>query len=109
MCFLLVCVFQLKETLAADAMVWCAQEGVLMGVGGESPSSFLVHAPVALLPTAFPHRAFDQVQYFGLWALVYIWVNVWVLWVYFGYEFGLLVYTRTRADVLVSQYFGLRY
>eukprot|EP00976_Prorocentrum_cordatum_P075527 1181933-Prorocentrum_minimum.AAC.4 len=49
-----------KETLAEEAMVWCAQEGVLMGVGGGAPSSHLSHAPVSLLPSAFPKQGFMQ-------------------------------------------------
>ncbi|KIY94777.1 glutathione synthase [Monoraphidium neglectum] len=46
------------EALVDDAVVWASQHGLVVGLGGV-PACALVHAPLSVLPVAFPEDRFN--------------------------------------------------
>ncbi|KAI8475146.1 MAG: glutathione synthetase [Monoraphidium minutum] len=48
------------EALVEDAIVWASQHGLVVGLGGQAPAATLVHAPLSVLPVAFPRDRFEQ-------------------------------------------------
>ncbi|GBF95516.1 glutathione synthetase [Raphidocelis subcapitata] len=50
-------------SLADDAIVWASQHGLVVGLGAppaSAPACALVHAPLSVLPVAFPEARFEQ-------------------------------------------------
>ena len=51
---------QTLDVLSEAAQVWAAQNGLLMGAPN-APACHLVHAPITLLPSPIPRKAYEQV------------------------------------------------
>ncbi|WIA42733.1 hypothetical protein OEZ86_008676 [Tetradesmus obliquus] len=50
------------DSLVQDAIVWASQHGLVVGLGGTAPPAALIHAPLSLLPVAFPASRFQQAK-----------------------------------------------
>eukprot|EP00775_Hariotina_reticulata_P013551 gene13551-13678_t len=53
---------QSLNDLVQDAIVWASQHGLVVGLGGTAPPAALIHAPLSLLPVAFPDSRFEQAK-----------------------------------------------
>eukprot|EP00879_Flechtneria_rotunda_P024650 GHRR01026150.1.p1 GENE.GHRR01026150.1~~GHRR01026150.1.p1 ORF type:complete len:190 (+),score=57.37 GHRR01026150.1:148-717(+) len=50
------------DALVQDAIVWASQHGLVVGLGGAASPAALIHAPLSLLPVAFPGNRFQQAK-----------------------------------------------